>query len=117
MVWVPNSWRTPVYLFALWKLGAIVVPFDREMNPESVERILSSVNARGVIAGYDERPVWAKVADVIDWWEPHSNAGAEHPRQRVDLTGRRIRHNVFHLGYDRTAERVHDHSRQPVLAG
>jgi long-chain acyl-CoA synthetase len=78
VVWLPNSWRTPVYLFALWKLGAIVVPFDREMNPESAERILGSVNARGVIAGYDERPVWAKGADVIDWWEPHSDAGAEH---------------------------------------
>src|SRR5262252_897902 len=26
VLWVPNSWRTPVYLFALWKLGAIVVP-------------------------------------------------------------------------------------------
>jgi long-chain acyl-CoA synthetase len=78
VVWLPNSWRTPVYLFALWKLGAIVVPFDREMNSESAERILCSVNARGVIAGYDERPVWAKGAEVIDWWEPRSDASTDH---------------------------------------
>ena len=41
VLWLPNHWRTPVYIFALWKLGAIVVPFDREMNPEaaSFERI------------------------------------------------------------------------------
>jgi long-chain acyl-CoA synthetase len=78
VVWLPNSWRTPVYLFALWKLGAVVVPFDHEMNSESAERILSSVNARGVIAGYDERPVWANGAEVIDWWEPRSDASADH---------------------------------------
>ena len=27
--WLPNHWRTPVYLFATWKLGAVVVPFDQ----------------------------------------------------------------------------------------
>jgi acyl-CoA synthetase (AMP-forming)/AMP-acid ligase II len=32
VTWVPSGWRAPVYLFALWKLGAIVVPFDREMK-------------------------------------------------------------------------------------
>jgi acyl-CoA synthetase (AMP-forming)/AMP-acid ligase II len=28
VLWVPNQWRTPIYLFALWKLGAVVVPFE-----------------------------------------------------------------------------------------
>src|SRR5581483_12179391 len=46
VVWLPNQWRTPVYLFALWKLGAIVVPFDREMNPEAGASILRAVEAR-----------------------------------------------------------------------
>jgi hypothetical protein len=39
VLWLPNHWRTPVYLFALWKLGAIPVPFDREMNPEAAARM------------------------------------------------------------------------------
>src|SRR5215471_5333156 len=64
VVWMPNHWRAPVFLFALWKLGAIVVPFDREMNPESARRILASVDARCVIAGHDETPVWAHNARV-----------------------------------------------------
>src|SRR5688572_10285588 len=31
VLWLPNHWRTGVYCFACWRLGAIVVPFDREM--------------------------------------------------------------------------------------
>src|SRR5438552_10121112 len=63
VLWVPNHWRTPVYLFALWKLGAIAVPFDREMNPTAGARILESVEPRLVVTGYDERPAWAKGLD------------------------------------------------------
>src|SRR5919199_1372568 len=60
VLWVPNAWRTPVYLFALWKLGAIVVPFDREMNPEAGASITRSVEPRFIIGGYDEvRASWA----------------------------------------------------------
>ena len=33
VLWAPGHWRTPVYCFAIWRLGGIVVPFDREMNP------------------------------------------------------------------------------------
>src|ERR671938_679836 len=68
VLWVPNHWRTPVYLFALWKLGAVVVPFDREMNPESAARTLDSVEPRCVLVGYDERPVWAREAQATAWW-------------------------------------------------
>src|SRR3954451_10666827 len=46
VVWVPSHWRTPVYLFALWKLGAVVVPFDREMNPEAGAGIIAAVEPR-----------------------------------------------------------------------
>jgi long-chain acyl-CoA synthetase len=70
VIWAPNHWRTPVYLFALWKLGAIVVPFDREMNPESAARILDSVEPRCTLIGYDERPAWAHAAQMTEWWEP-----------------------------------------------
>src|SRR3954451_24320851 len=70
VLWAPSHWRTPVYLFALWKLGAIVVPFDREMNPEAAARLVASVEARCILAGYGERPVWAKDARVVEWWEP-----------------------------------------------
>jgi long-chain acyl-CoA synthetase len=70
VVWAPNHWRLPVYLFALWKLGAIVVPFDREMNPEGAARIVDSVEPRCILLGYDERPVWTLGRPVLDWWEP-----------------------------------------------
>ena len=70
MLWVPNQWRTPIYLFALWKLGAVVVPFDREMNPDAGIRILRSVEARCTLVGYDERPPWARDGNVVEWWEP-----------------------------------------------
>lgn len=70
--WLPNHWRTPVYLFATWKLGAIAVPFDREMNPEAGARVLNSVEPRLIIAGYGERPAWARSADITEWWEPGS---------------------------------------------
>ncbi len=72
VLWVPNQWRTPIYLFALWKLGAIAVPFDREMNPEGAARILASVEPRRVIVGYGERPAWARGDEVMEWWEPGS---------------------------------------------
>ncbi len=72
VVWLPNHWRTPVYLFALWKLGAIVVPFDREMNPDAGSLILNSVEPRVTLAGYGERPAWAKSGNVVEWWEPGS---------------------------------------------
>src|SRR6266849_4983475 len=49
VLWVPNQWQTPVYLFALWKLGAVVVPFDREMNPDAAARIIASVVPRLVV--------------------------------------------------------------------
>ncbi len=70
VVWLPNHWRTPVYLFALWKLGAVVVPFDREMNPEAAARIIDSVAARCVVVGSGERPAWVRGAGLIEWWEP-----------------------------------------------
>ena len=74
--WLPNHWRTPVYLFATWKLGAIAVPFDRETNPEGGARILDSVEPRLIIAGYGERPAWARSAAIIEWWEPGSRNAA-----------------------------------------
>ena len=76
VTWLPNEWRTPVYLFALWKLGAIVVPFDREMNPEAAARILASVEPRCVLTGYGGRPPWAGKEPLLEWWEPR---GREHP--------------------------------------
>jgi long-chain acyl-CoA synthetase len=74
--WVPNHWRTPVFLFAAWKLGAIAVPFDREMNPEAGARILASVEPRLIVAGYGERPAWAQSAEITEWWEPGSRRGS-----------------------------------------
>ena len=34
ILWLPNHGWTPLYLFAIWRLGAIAVPFDREMNAD-----------------------------------------------------------------------------------
>src|SRR5579875_3338057 len=88
VLWMPNHWRTPIYHFALWKLGAVVVPFDREMNPEAGAQILSSLQPRCVIAGYGERPAWARGRDLTDWWEPGSRV-ASILRQAQDERGQR----------------------------
>jgi long-chain acyl-CoA synthetase len=76
VLWVPNQWLTSMYLFALWKLGAVVVPFDREMNPESAARILEAVEPRAIITGYGGRPAWAGRHRLTEWWEPGSRDGA-----------------------------------------
>lgn len=70
ILWLPSHWRTPVYLFALWRLGAVVVPFDREMNAEAADAIQKSVDPRLIVAGFDERPPWMSQREVVDWWEP-----------------------------------------------
>src|ERR1700682_6506292 len=59
VLWSPSGLRPPTYLFALWKLGAIVVPFDRDMNPQAATAILAAVEPRYVILGYNQRPGWA----------------------------------------------------------
>jgi len=69
---MPNHWRTPLYFFALWKLGAVAVPFDREMNPDAAGRIVDSVAPRLLISGYGERPVWSERPYRAEWWEPGS---------------------------------------------
>src|SRR5438874_10626802 len=76
VVWSPSGLRTPTYLFALWKLGAIVVPFDRDMNPEAARAILATVEPRCVITGYDQHPAWMPATGALDWWEPS-------PRQKA----------------------------------
>lgn len=73
VLWLPNHWRTPTYLFALWKLGAIVVPFDRETNPEAGAQIISSVEPRLIIAGYGERPPWSQQHEITEWWKPNAH--------------------------------------------
>jgi len=70
VVWAPGGWRTPLYLFALWRLGAVVVPFDRDMNPTAARRILAAVEPRCVLAGYVDRPAWTQSAPLLEWWEP-----------------------------------------------
>lgn len=76
VLWLPNHWRTPVYHFALWKLGAIVVPFDREMNPEAGARIVCSVGPRLIITGYGELPPWTRESRLTEWWEPGLGSAA-----------------------------------------
>src|SRR5438105_2492043 len=82
VVWSPSGLRTPTYLFALWKLGAIVVPFDRDMNPQAATAILASVEPRLVILGFESRPPWAP-AEAVEWWDPPAvqSAAAWQPPQ------------------------------------
>jgi long-chain acyl-CoA synthetase len=79
VLWLPNHWRTPVFLFALWKLGAVAVPFDREMNPDAGARILDSISPRLIITGYGERPAWSQGRDLTGWWEPGTRGGSDTP--------------------------------------
>ncbi|MCC6178124.1 MAG: AMP-binding protein [Chloroflexi bacterium] len=77
IAWLPSSWRTPVYFFACWKLGAVIVPFDREMNPDAASRIITSVEPRLILVDDDEHPAWAPAELVRAWWEPGDSVGAE----------------------------------------
>src|SRR4051812_27730106 len=70
ILWLPNGWQTPTYLFACWKLGAIVVPFDREMNPEAAARIVETVEPKLIVIPEGERPAWAPADRAVAWWEP-----------------------------------------------
>jgi acyl-CoA synthetase (AMP-forming)/AMP-acid ligase II len=84
VLWLPNAWRTPVYLFALWKLGAIVVPFDPEMNPEAASRIIQRIDPRCTLIGYHERPSWTGHAQLLEWWSP--GARSNEPLQDAPWT-------------------------------
>src|SRR4051794_26943244 len=70
VLWLPNQWQTPVYFWACWKLGAIVVPFDREMNPEAAVRIVAAVEPKRILVGFGAPPRWAPDDLVEEWWEP-----------------------------------------------
>jgi long-chain acyl-CoA synthetase len=72
VLWVPNHLWAPAFLFGLWRLGAIAVPFDREMNPEAGARILALVEPRLTLVGYGETPPWANQHPVTEWWQPGS---------------------------------------------
>src|SRR5438105_14976824 len=41
VLWSPRGIRTPTYLVALWKLGALAVPFARVMHPDAASATLS----------------------------------------------------------------------------
>ncbi len=70
VLWVPNGWRTPALFAAIWRLGAIGVPFDREMNLEAARAILRHVRPALVITGYGQPPSWASETAAEEWWEP-----------------------------------------------
>jgi long-chain acyl-CoA synthetase len=70
ITWLPSGWQTPVYLVALWKLGAIVVPFDREMNQDAAARIVQRVEPRLIVVDGAEPPPWAPDELTVTWWEP-----------------------------------------------
>src|SRR3954453_5172365 len=71
---LPSGWQTPVYLFACWKLGAIVVPFDREMNQDAAARIVQPFEPPLIVVDGDEPPAWAPDDLTVTWWEPGTHA-------------------------------------------
>ncbi len=75
VLWVPNGWRTPALFAAIWRLGAIAVPFDREMNVEAARAILDRVRPALVITGYNQPPSWTSESTAEEWWEPGRAAG------------------------------------------
>lgn len=84
ITWLPSGWQTPVYLFALWKLGAIVVPFDREMNQDAAARIVQRVEPRLIVVDGAEPPPWAPAELAVTWWEPGTK-GPPTPQPPADL--------------------------------
>ena len=116
VVWVPNGWRTPILFAAIWRLGAIVVPYDREMNVDAARTILRLVRPALVITGYDQRPAWAPEDGIVEWWDPASDQGeAIVPMPVPDPE--RVAAIYYHLRHYRCAEGLHDHPCQPVVAG
>jgi long-chain acyl-CoA synthetase len=83
VLWVPNGWRAPALFAAIWRLGAIGVPFDREMNVEAARAILQRVRPTLVITGYDQSPSWAADTATEEWWEPRG-APASPPQPEPD---------------------------------
>jgi long-chain acyl-CoA synthetase len=81
ILWTPNTWRTPIYYFAIWKLGAIIVPLDREVNIEGAVRIVNTVEPKLVITGYGENPSWVPSTQTVEWWEPVTGSS------RTDTSG------------------------------
>ena len=79
ITWLPSTWLTPVYLFAIWKLGAIVVPFDREMNPDAAARIVQRVEPSLIVVDADDPPTWAPGDLTVTWWEPGAHSGHRTP--------------------------------------
>ncbi len=75
ITWLPSSWQTPIYLFACWKLGAIVVPFDREMNQDAAARIVERVEPSLIVVDGQEPPAWAPDEITVTWWEPGTQGG------------------------------------------
>lgn len=72
VVWAPNHWRTVVFLFALWKLGAIAVPLDKDTAADAARRIFTRVSPTLILAGHPDGAPWAQPGDPIDWWVPGS---------------------------------------------
>jgi long-chain acyl-CoA synthetase len=79
VLWLPNHPWTPVYLFACWKVGAIVVPFDRDMNVEAAVKIVAATTPRLILTGYAEPPDWAAGGPAVAWWEPGAQGGVPAP--------------------------------------
>jgi long-chain acyl-CoA synthetase len=79
VLWLPNQWQTPVYLWACWRLGAVVVPFDRETNPEAAARIVTAVEPKRILVGFGIRPHWAPADLAEEWWEPTLREPADQP--------------------------------------
>jgi long-chain acyl-CoA synthetase len=85
VIWVPEGWRTPALFTAIWRIGAIVVPFDREMNLDSARAILRAVRPALVISGYGRPPSWAPDQGLEEWWDPAPGVSRPSaPKPQVD---------------------------------
>ncbi len=58
-LWLSHGDRAPLFYFALWRLGAIAVPFDRAVNAAAAAAIVARVSPRLIVtpAG-EQRPDW-----------------------------------------------------------
>ena len=79
ILWTPNHPRAVAFLFAIWRLGAAAVPFDKEMNPAAAERIVAGIEPKLVLTGHGEIPPWCPTA--VPWWEPGAEGGPGAPLQ------------------------------------
>ncbi|MBW3609302.1 MAG: AMP-binding protein, partial [Actinobacteria bacterium] len=124
VAWLPSHWQTSAYFFAIWKLGAVLVPFDREMNPDAAARIVVQselvANEPGPEETDDPRAAAALRAPLVAEHHAHSGLRANLVH-RARASGLQMAAGMDHIvegpeGTVTASESEPDLASQPTLS-